>query len=202
MLAVARREASRAGSGIARRIRFADGLADRLPLPDAAVDVAVSSFVLQLVPHRGRVLRDIHRVLRPGGGLAYVTWRVASDPPFAPDEAFYDALDEAGVPDDGGAEEPRSGDVPSAAAAASQARRAGFSRVVARDALLEHPFERATYLDFLERYAERETFEDLTGHQRRKVLAAARRRLARLDDAAFTWRAPVVILTAKRPIEG
>jgi SAM-dependent methyltransferase len=125
--------------------------------------------VLQLVPHRGRALREIHRVLRPWGTIAYVTWRVAADAPFPPDEAFYDALDDAGVPDDGATEEPRSGDVPSAEAAAAQARRAGFGRVVAREALLEHPFERARYLEFLERYAERETFEDLTEDQRRAV---------------------------------
>ena len=39
------------------------------PSPDASIDVATSSFVLQLVDDRPAVLREIRRVLRPGGGL-------------------------------------------------------------------------------------------------------------------------------------
>jgi SAM-dependent methyltransferase len=198
MLDVARRQAGRSAPEVARRIRFVNELADRLPLSDASVDVVASSFVLQLVPDRGRVLREAHRILRPHGTLAYVTWRAGADDPFAPNEAFYDALDDAGVPDEGPSEEPRSGDVPSAAAAAQQARRAGFRRVVARETWLEHAFDRSTYLEFLERYDERETFEDLTEAQRIAVRTAARRRLGQLDAAAFIWRAPIVTLVAER----
>ncbi len=199
MLEVARREASRGAPQAASRIAFVHGQAERLPLDAASADVLVSSFVFQRVPHRGRALREAHRVLGPGGLLAYVTWRVGSDDPFAPDEAFYDALDEAGIDDDGPVEEPRSGDVPSAGAAAREARRAGFRRVVARESWLEHPYDRATYLDFLEAYAERDAFLGLTPAQREAVLQGAHRRLERLDDAAFTWRAPVVTLVAVRP---
>src|SRR3989304_3978142 len=60
--------------------RFVTAAADAIPLPEASVDVAVSSFVLQLVPDRLAALREIRRVLRPGGRLAYATW-LADDRP-------------------------------------------------------------------------------------------------------------------------
>ncbi len=199
MLEIARREARAAGPEVARRVDLVAAPADRMPLPDGSADVVVSSFVLQLVPHRGRALREALRVLRPGGTLSYVTWRAGADDAFAPDEAFYDALDEAGIDDESPAEVARSGDVASAGAAAREARRVGFRHVVARESWLAHPYDRATYLEFLEGYAERDAFLGLTPEQRDAVLGAARRRLERLDDAAFTWRAPVVTLVAVRP---
>ena len=58
--------------------------AAELPIADGRFDVAMSSFVLQLVPNRAKVLREIRRVLRPGGTLGYVTW-LDGPAPFAPD---------------------------------------------------------------------------------------------------------------------
>ncbi len=199
MLEVARGEAGRALGRAAGRPSFILGDAASLPLPDATADAAVSSFVYQLVPDRGRALREAFRVLRPGGALAYVTWRTAAGHRFAPDDAFEDALDDAGIPDQESAEEPRCGDVASHAAAATQARRAGFRGVVARMEWLEHRFDPATYLEFLERYAERDVFEGLTEEQAGAARAATRGRLARLQPDDFVWRVPVVVLRATRP---
>ena len=42
--------------------------------PDGTFDLALSSFVVQLVPNRARVLREVRRVLRPGATFAYVSW--------------------------------------------------------------------------------------------------------------------------------
>jgi SAM-dependent methyltransferase len=203
MLEIARDEARRRLGRSAGRVTFATGLADRLPFPDASFDVAVSSFVFQLVPDRARALGEAYRVLRPGGTLAFVTWQVGRQgSTFAPDVAFYDALDELAIPEPESTEEARSGDLASATAAATQARRAGFRGVSARAAWLEHRHDPATYLAFLEEYAERETFEELDPGRRRAVRAATARRLARLDPAAFVWRAPVVFVVARRPLEG
>jgi ubiquinone/menaquinone biosynthesis C-methylase UbiE len=71
MLAIAR---ERIPENHHQRISFVEGDAERIPLPDASVDVITSAFALQLVPDRTAALREMRRVLRPGGVLAMVTW--------------------------------------------------------------------------------------------------------------------------------
>jgi SAM-dependent methyltransferase len=44
-----------------------DGDATRLPVADASVDVVISNGVLNLVPDKPRAVREIARVLKPGG---------------------------------------------------------------------------------------------------------------------------------------
>jgi len=182
----------------AARISFDIADAGHLPYPDESFDLVVSSFVLQLVQNRLAVLREAHRVLRPGGVLAFVTWMVA-DGKFAPDEAFFDVLDELNVPDDDAADEACSGDFVSARAATLQLRRAGFGDVAARQEWLDHAFEPARYPDFLEEYGEYELFRSLPWTLRRRVRRRTRERLAALPATAFRWRAPLVIAIARRP---
>jgi ubiquinone/menaquinone biosynthesis C-methylase UbiE len=43
-----------------------------IPLPDESVDNAVSSFTLCTIPNEGRALREVYRVLKPGGRLHFV----------------------------------------------------------------------------------------------------------------------------------
>ena len=59
------------------RVRFERGQAGALPVADGTVDVAVSGLVLNFVPDRGAALRDLRRVLRPGGRLAFYVWDYA-----------------------------------------------------------------------------------------------------------------------------
>lgn len=57
------------------RLAVADGTFERIPLPDAAVDVVVATFVLCSVADPPGALREAARVLRPGGrylGLEHV----------------------------------------------------------------------------------------------------------------------------------
>ena len=199
MLDVAGGRAAELGEGAAARLALVTGLADRLPLEEGAVDAVVSSFVMQLVPHRGRALAEARRILRPGGVIAYVSWLRSDEPPFAPDEAFYDVLDELGIPDDLEPEEARSGDLPSIEAAAGQLRRAGFRAVVARGETLVHRYDPATYLEFLEGYGERETFATFDPSTRHAVRARTREALARLPLEAFVWRVPIVVARGIRP---
>jgi SAM-dependent methyltransferase len=51
-------------------VEFHQATIDRLPLPDASVDCVISNCVINLAPDKPAVLREIARVLKPGGRLA------------------------------------------------------------------------------------------------------------------------------------
>jgi arsenite methyltransferase len=50
-------------------LEVVSGNAEAIPLPDRSVDVVTSNGVLNLVPDKTRAIREIARVLRPGGRL-------------------------------------------------------------------------------------------------------------------------------------
>ncbi len=194
MLDVARREARALGHDPRLRLDAAD--AGRLPVGHGSVDVAVSSFVIQLVPSRAAMLREIRRVLRPGGIVACVSWMV--DPrPFEPDDAFERALDDLDLPDVED-DHPEPDPWPSVAAAARDFRRAGFRDVRAAPELLEHWFSPESYLDLLEHWMELERFEALDAQAAAHLRAAALDRFRRLPAGSFQWRAPLVSVVAER----
>lgn len=66
MLERARRNAATAGH---RNVEFREGRIEALPLADAAVDVVISNCVINLVPDKAAVYREVARVLRPGGRM-------------------------------------------------------------------------------------------------------------------------------------
>jgi SAM-dependent methyltransferase len=53
----------------AAHVRVLEGNAERIPLPDASVDVVTSNGVLNLVPDKPAAFAEIARVLKPGGRL-------------------------------------------------------------------------------------------------------------------------------------
>jgi arsenite methyltransferase len=70
----------------AAAVEISAGSADALPLPDASVDAAVSTQVLEYVADVPRALAEVHRVLRPGGRLLVldtdwdsIVWRSRDD---------------------------------------------------------------------------------------------------------------------------
>jgi ubiquinone/menaquinone biosynthesis C-methylase UbiE len=178
-----------------RRLRFTTAFADTLPFDDATFDLVISSFVIQLVPSRIRALREIRRVLRPGGWLAYVTW-LRDEHPFIPDVIFDELLDTIGI----GAREPdpRPGDLASPTAAAAQLRRAGFAEVQATSHRLVHAFDPDGYLAFLAEFDEEDLFQDLTHDERGWLSSRLVERLRELPPEDLTLRAPVVTVIGAR----
>lgn len=66
MLAVARRKGP--------RVEWREGAAEALPFADAAFDTVVSQFGLMFFRDRAAAIREMLRVLRPGGRLAVAVW--------------------------------------------------------------------------------------------------------------------------------
>jgi len=196
MLELAVEAARRRSLELASRLRTVLASADRMPLADRSIDVATSSFVIQLVPNRARALREVLRVLRPGGRFACLTWQ-EDDPRFLPDEAFSDALDELQIippPDDRDVHP-----YTSSSSAAAEFRRAGFREVSARDVWLEHRFTPQSYLDLLEQWIDREVFATLDAESRHQLRAVALRMMGELRSDAFLWRRPLVRVVGRRP---
>jgi SAM-dependent methyltransferase len=73
MLAVAAR--------LSPTLTWREGSAEALPFPDGAFDVVVSQFGLMFVPDPTLALREMIRVLTPGGRLAVAVWASLTDTP-------------------------------------------------------------------------------------------------------------------------
>jgi len=66
MLRKARRNAKRIEASNAT---FRKGLAEKIPVPDGSADAVISNGVINLVPDKEAALKEIFRVLKPGGRL-------------------------------------------------------------------------------------------------------------------------------------
>ena len=56
------------------KIQWRQGVAESLPFPDRSFDAVVSQFGLMFFSDRSRALREMMRVLVPGGRLAFAVW--------------------------------------------------------------------------------------------------------------------------------
>jgi SAM-dependent methyltransferase len=204
-------DASPAMLSVARRRRAGDGIADAgarppewlvadaaaLPLADESVDVALSAFVLQLVPDRGAVLAEMHRVLRAGGSLGLATW-LADDGLMAADVEFDEAVYDLRLEDPEPAQDPPPEDLLGPDELRDSLQAAGLVAIETHVEELVHTWSRAAYLDFKERYDEVDLFTSLAPHDRSRLRDRVRARWRHLPEAAFTLRAPVVQATARR----
>lgn len=189
-------EADARQAGVADRLTVMVGDAAALPIPDASVDVATSTFVFQLLPDRLAGVREACRVLRPGGTLAHLTWRSDEDP-FEPEDVFDDALDALGI-EPPSRPEGAGESYASPESAAAEMQRAGFRDVQARDEWLVHQFTPQSYLDVAEHWTEDDAFADLDEPTRVRLRAEVLRRLNLLDPEALVWRRPLVSVIGRK----
>ena len=76
MLAIARKKATESGTASGAEVDFRQGLADDLPFEDFEFDRVVSSLMLHHLERETKraALREVLRVLRPGGELHLADW--------------------------------------------------------------------------------------------------------------------------------
>jgi len=79
MVAAARRSAERGGF---RNTQFEVAFADELPFPADRFDAVVSRFGVMFVPSPIDAIREMLRVLKPGGKLALAVWHAPESNPF------------------------------------------------------------------------------------------------------------------------
>ena len=67
---------ARVNAGIAAldSITWTEGDAENLPYADASFDVVLSQFGHMFAPRPERTIAEMHRVLKPGGRVAFATW--------------------------------------------------------------------------------------------------------------------------------
>ena len=74
---------------LADRIRLVCGRAEQLPFPDAAFDALTFTYLLRYVADPGATLRELMRVVRPGGVVAGLEFFVPSPPVWLPAWRLY-----------------------------------------------------------------------------------------------------------------
>jgi ubiquinone/menaquinone biosynthesis C-methylase UbiE len=79
MVAAARRAASQLGFG---NTQFEVAFADRLPFPAGTFDAVISRFGAMFFPSPVDAVREMLRVLKPGGKLALAVWHSSDTNPF------------------------------------------------------------------------------------------------------------------------
>jgi SAM-dependent methyltransferase len=197
MLAVAARRAEALPADVRRRISFVKADALSLPLADASFDLVATAYVLQMVPDRAAALREIYRVLRPGGIAGIVGW-TAEKEPFAPEVELEEALAEAGIVRPP-CREIRSGHFPSPRVAAEELRRAGFRRVAARADALDHRWSPADFATYRVTTRDMDLFGPLDEETRNRALAALDRRIGALEPEQRVYRPPIVSVVGFKP---
>ncbi|HXV04631.1 MAG TPA: class I SAM-dependent methyltransferase [Solirubrobacterales bacterium] len=80
---------------LSERVAFVRGEAERLPFPDAEFDALTFTYLLRYVDDRAATMRELARVVRPGGRIGMVEFGVPASPPL---RALWRAHTRLGLP--------------------------------------------------------------------------------------------------------
>jgi SAM-dependent methyltransferase len=157
--------------------------AGRIAIRDSSVDAAVMPFMLFFLPDPSRGLREVHRILRPGGGLGVATWAGGAND-FPADEVWASVLDEHDAPP-GRSWGLDAMDTPEKLASLLEA--VGFADVRTGAGSEPEPMTLDVFLEAKTNLGRsKRRFEALPPEVRSSVLTVARERLSRLQPEDFT----------------
>jgi len=183
---------ARAPAGYARVL----GDLERLPFAAAAFDAAVAAFVLFHLPDPARGVRELCRVLRPGGCVGTITW--SGEPDFPAQRIWEEELAAHGAPAGPGNVDHR--------ALASPERMehlltgAGFGAVRGWTGRLDHHHSRESFVEMrTRRGASARRVAALDPRRRESFLRSARGRLSSLDPGDFVEDTGIVFAWAVKP---
>ncbi len=91
-IAVAQAAGRAMAFGLEGRARFQTGEFAATGMPDAAFDAAISVDVLWVAPDKPAALREVARILRPGGTFVFTSWDFATSPPDEPQPSHHEPL--------------------------------------------------------------------------------------------------------------
>lgn len=80
---------------LSERVAFVRGEAERLPFADAELDALTFTYLLRYVDDRAATMRELARVVRPGGRIGMVEFGVPASPPL---RALWRAYTRLGLP--------------------------------------------------------------------------------------------------------
>lgn len=166
-----------------------------LPLADGTVDVVVSSFVLFNLPDPPAAMREVFRVLRPGGTFGMTTWGHEPDDPRM--AIWQEELDAQGAPKDAWAMPGRE-TINTSAKLAAVLEDAGFASTTVWTDQLAHPWRPGDWLEFFQHGRRRQRLDGLPDDARDRCLARVRERLETLTPEQLIERAEVIFATATR----
>jgi SAM-dependent methyltransferase len=172
--------------------------AQALAVRAASIDVAVCAFVLFHLPDPARGVREMARVLRPGGAVGSVTWGENRDAPLV--EIWTEELEAHGAGPDPmpvAVQHHAMLDAPAKVSALLEA--GGFVRVRAWSAWFEHRWEREQLFALRQGFGmPKRRLQSLAPDVRAACLARIRARLDRAPSDVLLHRPEVVFATARR----
>ncbi len=173
---------------------FAATNAVALPVADGAMDVVVSAFVLFNIPDPPAALREVVRVLRPGGAFGMTTW--GDEPEDAAMDIWEEELEAHGAPEDAPTPEGREA-INTPDKLAALLAEAGLARPATWTDRLSHTWDPGDWLEFISHGRRRLRLDALSPEARESCLARVAVRVARLTPEQLTERSEVIFATAE-----